>query len=138
MANEASRATTGRSLGLFERLPARRIVLTVLTVAIVVVVGGGVYKTLTLKGIDHLAWPFWANLFVIGLALGAVYALIALGYTLVYGILRMINFAHGEVFMMGAFASFFFAAAYADQRVPEQPARTRPSPSCSSWRSWSR
>jgi Branched-chain amino acid ABC-type transport system, permease components len=113
MANDASRATTRRSLGLFERLPARRVALTVLTVAIVIVVGGGTYKTLTLNGADHLGWPFWANLLVIGFALGAVYALIALGYTLVYGILRMINFAHGEVFMMGAFTSFFFARAYA-------------------------
>ena len=51
---------------------------------------------------------------MIGIALGAVYALIALGYTLVYGILRMINFAHGEVFMAGAFGSYFFAAAYAE------------------------
>ena len=40
---------------------------------------------------------------------GAIFALIALGYTLVYGILRMINFAHGEVFMAGAFISMFFA-----------------------------
>ncbi len=39
-----------------------------------------------------------------GLTLGAVYALIALGYTMVYGILQMINFAHGEVFMVGAYA----------------------------------
>jgi len=110
---EADRASTGQSLGRFERLPARRIALIVLTVAIVIVVGGGTYKTLTLQGVDHLSWPFWANLLVIGIALGSVYALIALGYTLVYGILRMINFAHGEVFMMGAFASFFFARAYA-------------------------
>jgi len=36
-----------------------------------------------------------------GLALGAVYALIALGYTMVYGILQLINFAHGEVYMLG-------------------------------------
>ncbi len=47
-----------------------------------------------------------------GLGQGAILALIALGYTLVYGILRMINFAHGEVFMAGAFISFFFADAY--------------------------
>jgi branched-chain amino acid transport system permease protein len=39
-----------------------------------------------------------------GLSNGAIYALIALGYTMVYGILRLINFAHGEVFMLGAFA----------------------------------
>ncbi len=42
-----------------------------------------------------------------GLALGSIYALIALGYTLVYGILRFINFAHGDIFMLGAFAGLF-------------------------------
>ncbi len=51
----------------------------------------------------------WQNLIVAGVALGSVYALIALGYTLVYGILFMINFAHGEVFMWGAFTAFFAA-----------------------------
>lgn len=42
-----------------------------------------------------------------GLQLGFVYALIALGYTMVYGIVRLINFAHGDVFMIGAFVSFY-------------------------------
>lgn len=42
-----------------------------------------------------------------GVQLGSVYALIALGYTMVYGIVRLINFAHGDVFMVGAFAGFF-------------------------------
>ncbi|MDQ4132922.1 MAG: branched-chain amino acid ABC transporter permease, partial [Actinomycetota bacterium] len=42
-----------------------------------------------------------------GLTLGAIYALIALGYTLVYGVLRLINFAHSEIFMVGVFASLF-------------------------------
>lgn len=42
-----------------------------------------------------------------GLQLGFVYALIALGYTMVYGIVRLINFAHGDVFMVGAFISFY-------------------------------
>ena len=46
-----------------------------------------------------------------GLALGAIYALIALGYTMVYGVLRFINFAHGDVFMLGAFAGYFLAPA---------------------------
>jgi branched-chain amino acid transport system permease protein len=41
--------------------------------------------------------------------LGAIYALIALGYTMVYGVLRFINFAHGDVFMLGAFAGYFLA-----------------------------
>lgn len=44
-----------------------------------------------------------------GLSLGAIYALIALGYTMVYGILRLINFAHGEVFMFGAYLGYFGA-----------------------------
>ncbi len=43
-----------------------------------------------------------------GLSLGSIYALIALGYTLVYGTLRFINFAHGDVFMLGAFLGFYF------------------------------
>ena len=54
------------------------------------------------------------NLLIAGIALGSVYALIAMGYTLVYGILFMINFAHGEVFMWGAFTAFFAATALDD------------------------
>lgn len=44
-----------------------------------------------------------------GLALGAIYGLIALGYTMVYGVLRFINFAHGDVFMLGAFAGYYLS-----------------------------
>jgi len=47
---------------------------------------------------------FWANT-ISGLAQGAIYALFALGYTLVYGVLRLINFAHSEVFMLGTFGA---------------------------------
>lgn len=54
----------------------------------------------------------WLDLTVNGVALGGIYALIALGYTLVYGILRMINFAHGDVFMAGPFAAYFLAVAF--------------------------
>jgi branched-chain amino acid transport system permease protein len=53
---------------------------------------------------------FTRNL-VFGLAQGSIYALIALGYTLVYGILLMINFAHGEIFMSGAYIGFFTITA---------------------------
>lgn len=49
---------------------------------------------------------FWSNTFD-GIAYGAIYSLIAMGYTLVYGVLRLINFAHSEVFIVGAFAVFF-------------------------------
>ena len=41
---------------------------------------------------------------LIGIQLGSVYALIALGYTMVYGVLKLINFAHGDVYMVGAYA----------------------------------
>ncbi len=47
-----------------------------------------------------------------GLQLGAVYALIALGYTMVYGILRLINFAHGDIFMLGAFFAYFLISRF--------------------------
>src|SRR3989338_7949427 len=43
-----------------------------------------------------------------GLTIGMIYALIALGYTIVYGIAQLINFAHGEVFMVGAYLGLFF------------------------------
>src|SRR5690349_16149017 len=44
-----------------------------------------------------------------GLSIGSIYALIALGYTMVYGVLRFINFAHSDVLMLGAFAAFFIS-----------------------------
>jgi len=47
-----------------------------------------------------------------GLQLGAVYALIALGYTMVYGVLRLINFAHGDIFMFGSFVGYFCIARW--------------------------
>lgn len=49
--------------------------------------------------------------FINGLALGFIYALVALGYTMVYGILRFINFAHSDVLMLGAFSAYFLAPA---------------------------
>ena len=48
-----------------------------------------------------------------GVSLGAIYALIALGYTMVYGVLRFINFAHSDVFMLGAFSGFYLAPHFA-------------------------
>jgi branched-chain amino acid transport system permease protein len=49
----------------------------------------------------------WFSFLAFGLTIGAIYALIALGYTMVYGILRMVNFAHGDVFMFGSYAGCF-------------------------------
>jgi len=55
----------------------------------------------------------WVDLIVAGLTRGSIYALIALGYTMVYGVLRMINFAHSEVFMSGPFIAYFVAVPLA-------------------------
>ncbi len=54
-----------------------------------------------------------------GLALGSIYALIALGYTMVYGVLRFINFAHSDIFMVGAFASYYFAQWFGKLIAPD-------------------
>lgn len=54
-----------------------------------------------------------------GLKLGFVYALIALGYTMVYGIVKLINFAHGDVFMVGAFASFYSVSQFNLHKWPQ-------------------
>lgn len=51
--------------------------------------------------------------FINGLSLGSIYALIALGYTMIYGILRFINFAHGDVFMIGAYSGYYLAMLFA-------------------------
>jgi branched-chain amino acid transport system permease protein len=100
-----------RRLGLPEHFPVRRTILVVLSIAIVVGVVAGSTATLS-EG--RLSGDAWTSFVVNGVARGSVYALIAMGYTLVYGILFMINFAHGEVFMAGTFTSFFVARALAD------------------------
>ena len=55
--------------------------------------------------------PMFAQQIINGVALGAVYALLALGYTMVYGILQLINFAHGEVYMLGAYLGIIVLGA---------------------------
>jgi branched-chain amino acid transport system permease protein len=52
------------------------------------------------------SWTFFLQLTVNGIILGSIYALIALGYSMVYGILKLLNFAHGDVYMIGSFIGF--------------------------------
>ena len=52
-----------------------------------------------------------------GLSLGSIYALIALGYTMVYGVLRLINFAHGDVFMVGAYVGYYLSRQLQGERA---------------------
>ncbi|MDH4135706.1 MAG: branched-chain amino acid ABC transporter permease [Anaerolineae bacterium] len=64
----------------------------------------------------------WISFLIFGLAQGGVYALIALGYTMVYGVLFMINFTHGEIFMSGTYIASYVANAFqASGFMDEQP-----------------
>lgn len=89
-----------------ERLSWVDIVLRLFQIAIAVVIVVGTINTLR-EG--RYTSAQWATLISAGLAQGSIYALIALGYTLIYGVLLMINFAHGEVYMAGAFTTVFLA-----------------------------
>jgi len=60
----------------------------------------------------QLNWGLLPQQLVIGIQLGAVYALIALGYTMVYGVLRFINFAHGDVYMVGAYFAYYTSTVW--------------------------
>jgi branched-chain amino acid transport system permease protein len=97
-----------------ERITFGTVVLALLALAVATIVITG--SVLTISS-GRYPLETWESFIVSGIALGAVYALIAIGYTLVYGILFMINFAHGEVFMSGAFTAVFAAQALADEGV---------------------
>ena len=64
---------------------------------------------------------FFVQQLVNGVTLGSVYALIALGYSMVYGILKLLNFAHGEVYMMGAFTGYFVLIGLGGPAAPVVP-----------------
>jgi len=83
-----------------------------IAVVLIVVVGSALTLASGKFSLDN-----WLDLMGDGLTLGSIYAMIALGYTMVYGILRMINFAHGEIFMGGSFGGYFAAVALAQAGV---------------------
>jgi branched-chain amino acid transport system permease protein len=86
------------------QLPVVDSFLWLVRVAALVAIVWGAYFSISS---GRLTGAQWRNLVVFGIAQGSVYALIALGYTMVYGVLRFINFAHGEVFMCGAMTGYF-------------------------------
>ena len=94
-----------------ERITASTVALLLFGIVVAAFVIVGSWLTIASGKFSAEAWQ---TFIVAGIALGAVYALIAIGYTLVYGILFMINFAHGEVFMSGAYTAVFAAQAMAD------------------------
>ncbi|MBV8474018.1 MAG: branched-chain amino acid ABC transporter permease [Hyphomicrobiales bacterium] len=87
------------------------VVLWGLRVGVVIIVVGGTVGTL-IKGRYGAAQ--WFDFLVFGVTIGSVYALVTLGYTMVYGVLRLINFAHGDIMMTGAFAGYFVASHFAE------------------------
>lgn len=93
-------------------------------IIIFIVIGG----TISSLSVPKYSSQQWFDFFVFGVAQGGIYALIALGYTLVYGILFMINFAHGEVFMSGSFTAFFVARALAQPGVDGSPSMLEANP----------
>jgi branched-chain amino acid transport system permease protein len=66
-------------------------------------------------------WHYFFAELVNGLTLGSLYALIALGYTMVYGVLKLLNFAHGDVFMIGAYIGWFMLNALGSPLKPVMP-----------------
>ena len=64
---------------------------------------------------------FFVDELIAGLTLGAVYALIALGYTMIYGILKLLNFAHGDVYMVGAYIGYFVLTGLGGPLHPRVP-----------------
>lgn len=61
---------------------------------------------------------YFFRLFFSGLTRGSIYALLALGYTMVYGIIKLINFAHGEIYMIGAFIALIMASVFSIMGLP--------------------
>jgi branched-chain amino acid transport system permease protein len=66
-------------------------------------------------------WHFFFAELVNGITVGSVYALIALGYTMVYGVLKLLNFAHGDVYMVGAYIGWFVLNALGSPLTPVLP-----------------
>src|SRR6476646_11540334 len=66
-------------------------------------------------------WHYFFAELVSGITVGSVYALIALGYTMVYGVLKLLNFAHGDVYMIGAYIGFFVLNALGSPLSPVMP-----------------
>jgi branched-chain amino acid transport system permease protein len=69
----------------------------------------------------QLTWSYFLDQLVAGLTLGSLYGLMAIGYSMVYGVLKLLNFAHGEVFMIGSYIGYFVLVALGGALSPEVP-----------------
>jgi branched-chain amino acid transport system permease protein len=91
------------------RTPAKRPALSPAAIAAIVflLVLAGLVAFGVKTGVCENKLSGWLSLAVTGLRLGAIYSMIALGYTMVYGVLQLLNFAHSEIFMVGSFAGLY-------------------------------
>ena len=89
------------------RGPTMGRVVNVLSLIALVIILGVAGQKIAVRGL-----PFFVQILAYGVADGAIYALVALGYTMVYGIIELINFAHGDVFTLGAFFSLALMPAF--------------------------
>ena len=87
-------------------------------ILLLALVGWRVYQTAFVEAV--YGPDTWMRFIIAGLIIGGMYALIAIGYTLVYGIMFMINFAHGEVMMIGAFGGYFVFEILPSSKHPRQ------------------
>ncbi|MCA9925821.1 MAG: branched-chain amino acid ABC transporter permease [Anaerolineales bacterium] len=94
----------------FQNIDFISVILWLFRTAIILIVIWGTFAKIFLGRGNAYTVSDWIDFAVSGLAQGSLYALIALGYTLVYGVLFMINFAHGEFFMSGAMTATIFVA----------------------------
>ena len=92
-----------------ERLTPTDIVMWLIGASLLTAVVWGSIATLAM---GRYSGRQWIDFVIFGLAQGSIYSLIATGYTMVYGVLRMINFAHSEVFMSGPYTAYFVAAYF--------------------------
>ena len=101
----------GPGFSVLARVNPVDVVLWALRIGLIFVVVGGTIGSL-IK--DRYSAAQWFDFVMFGLTIGSIYAQIALGYTMVYGVLRLINFAHGDFTMCGAFAGYFVAMPLAN------------------------
>src|SRR3974390_3008847 len=91
------------------RINAVDVVLWALRLLVIAVVVAGTIGTVMKNRYDAAQW---VDFVVFGLTIGSIYAQVALGYTMVYGVLRLINFAHRDIMMTCAFAGYFVANGF--------------------------
>ncbi len=96
----------GGETGLKQKLDISQMITWAIGVGLLVII---VVGSIAMIAAGNYSGAQWLSILTSGAAQGAIYALIALGYTMVYGVLGLINFAHGEIFMGGAFSAYFLA-----------------------------